>query len=124
SARARLPRGFPWHAPRYGASGLCGCTLKAFVCFESRPARGLLSPLRKRRKAVAPEDLKPHRDGAECAYQEECPTHGPALIRGETVRQQQPKAGAQRRTGAGDQDEFRKSDSRFSHRSISRWYGW
>jgi hypothetical protein len=53
------------------------------------------------------EDLEPERDGRECADQEERPANRPALRVGKAIREQQPKSGAQSRTGSGNQAEFR-----------------
>ena len=47
----------------------------------------------------------------------------PALVFGEAIRKQEAKAGAKGGAGAGDQDQFREGDSRFSHGNTSGWYG-
>jgi hypothetical protein len=62
-----------------------------------------------------PEDLQRQWDGTEGADQEQRPTDGPALIRGEAIRQQEAETGAKSRTSASDQDKFRQRNSCFSH---------
>jgi hypothetical protein len=69
---------------------------------------------------VSAEDLKRDGNGSEGAEQKERPTSGPALFAGEAIRQQQSEAGAEGRARAGNESEFRKSDSCFAHNCTSR----
>jgi hypothetical protein len=69
---------------------------------------------------LSPKDLECEGNGSEGADQKERPAGGPALLRGEAIRQQESEAGAEGGTSAGDQGEFWKSDLCFSHENTSR----
>jgi hypothetical protein len=97
--------------------------LRAFAYFALRPARGQLMPFPGGGQAAAAEYLKPDGNGAKRTDQEKRPAHGPALVRGEAVGEQQTEAGAKRYPCASDQSELWKSKSSFPHGNTSQCLG-